>query len=158
MLLPECPPVFWNFPNNFFLKPSSAFWQLLKRQSWGKDELQYWCWIQWALRSPTLSEGWLSDWINLPAPLSGVKLKISLPMEQGGDVCIVPLSAGSHKLLLFAAFLLMLFLSGCVISSGTVMQMHCRSQGFTWNNPQRTSSSNTKEFFLLLLWNRMPSF
>lgn len=79
-------------------------------QSWGRDELQYWCRIR-DLKSPMLSEGWLSVWINLPAFLpggrrTGSKLKISLPVEQRGDVCIVPLSARSHKQLLFAAFLL----------------------------------------------------
>lgn len=71
------------------------------------------------LRSPTLSEGWLTVWINLPALLpggghTGSKLNISFAVEQRGNVCIVLLSARSHKPLLFAAFLLVLVFQGFV--------------------------------------------
>lgn len=103
MLLPECTPACWNFPVECFLKAFSTFWQLLEWQSWGRGKLPYWgpgnwCWNQQALRSPVLSEEWLSVWIHLPAllpggRLTGSKLNISLTVEQRGEVCIVPPSA-----------------------------------------------------------------
>lgn len=131
-LFPECSPAGWNFPIELFcfvltIQCFLAAFGLTKLGQGWAALLGSWKLVAEPVRSCPkpwepphclscgVSGGWLLVWPLLPALLprgkpTGSELEPSFLMEQWEDVCIVPMTASSHEVLLFAAFLLVLVL------------------------------------------------